>query len=110
MTFQKIVLIIATIMLIFMMMIFGYALHNNKDTEKYPPVQGQCPDYWTVEREKDGTSVCINSQNLGESNCQKKMNFQQGAFLGPHGECNKQKWATTCKVTWDGITNATRLC
>lgn len=110
MTFQKIVLIIATIMLIFMMLVFGYALHNNKQKEKYPPVEGQCPDYWTVERESDGTSMCVNDKNLGEPNCQKKMNFQQGAFLGPQGKCNKKKWATTCKVTWDGITNAAGIC
>jgi len=110
MTFQKIILIIAIILLILVMLMFGYTLHNSKQHEVYPPVEGQCPDYWVMERGTDGIPTCINSKSLGDPNCQKKMDFQQGTFIGPHGKCNKQKWATTCKVTWDGITNATGLC
>lgn len=110
MSFQKIILIIATILLIVVLVMFGVALHNNKEKEKYPPVEGQCPDYWKAERGADGVTMCTNSMGLGDPNCQKEMNFSQGAFLGSHGRCNKKKWATQCKVTWDGITNATDVC
>lgn len=110
MSFQKIVLIIATILLIVVLVMFGFALHNNKEEEKYPPVEGQCPDYWKVKRGTDGIPSCVNTKGLGNPNCQKEMNFMKVPFLGSHGRCNKKKWATICKVTWDGVTNATGIC
>ena len=110
MSFQKIILIIATCLLIIVLVMFGYALHNNKQEDKYPPVEGECPDYWKVRKGSDGIPMCVNSKNLGDPNCVKEMNFKTGPFLGSNGKCNKKKWATVCKVTWDGITNATGIC
>lgn len=110
MNFQKIIVVISTILLIITLAIFAYTLHNNKVDEKYPPVEGQCPDYWTMKRGDDGVPMCVNDMNLGSPNCLKEMNFQKSPFIGPHGACNKQKWSNSCKITWDGITNAAGIC
>jgi len=110
MSFQNIILIIAIVLLILVLIMFGLAMRSNTQKEKYPPVQSECPDYWNVEKGKDGMTTCINKKHLGDPNCQKEMNFNEGLFAGPQGLCNKQKWAKTCKITWDGITNATGLC
>jgi hypothetical protein len=110
MSFQKITIIIAGILLIISLVMFALALHNKKDDEKYPPVQSQCPDYWDVEKNDDKDTVCVNSKHLGNKNCQKTMDFMKSPFVGPRGACNKKKWARTCGITWDGITNAADLC
>ena len=110
MSFQKIVLIIATLLLILVLVMFGFAIHNNKQEEKYPPVQSECPDYWKAVRGDDGIPMCHNVKGLGSDNCQKKMDFTKYPFIGSQGACNKQKWARTCGITWDGITNASGLC
>lgn len=110
MSFQKIVLMIATILLIIVLVMFGIAFKDNKSAEKFPPVQSQCPDYWEVKKGKDGIPLCENVKELGNSNCQKQMNFIKTPFIGQNGRCNKKKWATTCGVTWDGITNASGVC
>lgn len=110
MSFQRIILIIAVVLLVITLIMFAIALNNQKEDDKYPPVQSQCPDYWDVEKQKEGDTMCINSQKLGSSNCQTKMDFEKSPFVGTHGACNKKKWAKTCGITWDGITNASGLC
>lgn len=110
MSFQKLVLIIATVLLIIVLIMFGIAFRNNKTQEQYPPVLAQCPDYWEVKKGKDGIPLCKNVKELGNSNCQREMNFIRMPFIGQNGRCNKKKWATTCGVTWDGVTNAFGVC
>ena len=104
MKFQKIVIIIAIIMLIAALTFIGYALYTGKHNEKFPPIQSACPDYWAA---KD--SECVNSQpDLGH--CTSPMNFDVPHYRGDHGDCNKSKWAKDCGVTWDGITNNPNIC
>jgi hypothetical protein len=110
MSFQKIVLIIAIVILIILLVMFGIALNNKKNDETYPPVQSQCPDYWDVGKNDDGDTICKNTKKLGHKNCQTTMDFFKSPYVGFHGKCNKKKWAKTCGITWDGITNATGLC
>ena len=104
MSFQKIILIIATILLIITLVVFGVALYNKKYDEKYPPVQSDCPDFWEAKKTSSGDRVCDNVKKIGN------VNFNSSAFMGSKGKCNKQKWARSCNVTWDGITNAHGLC
>ena len=110
MSFQKLVLIIATVLLIIVLIMFGIAFRNNKTEEQYPPVLAQCPDYWEVKKAKDGLPLCKNVKELGNSNCQREMNFIRMPFIGQNGRCNKKKWATACGGTWDGVTNAYGVC
>ena len=46
MSIQKIMLIVAIILLIIALIGIGIALYNRKYDDKYPPVVAKCPDYW----------------------------------------------------------------
>lgn len=107
-SFQKFVLISAIVVLIVVLVLIGFAL-NNVNESVWPPVIGDCPDYW-LDMSGNG-SVCANVKNLGNGTCKPAgsdkyltMDFSQPAFLGGNAMCSKYKWATSCGVTWDGIT------
>ena len=57
MSFQKIILWISLILLILVLLMFGFALYNKKDEDQFPPVQAECPDYWKVQRGGDGVPM-----------------------------------------------------
>ena len=62
--FQRIVLIIAIIMLIVAMIFIGYALYRQSSDVAWPPETPKCPDYWTV----DDSGNCTNPNNI--KNCE----------------------------------------
>lgn len=99
-SFQKIVLIVAVVILILLLIFIGIALKSSKSNQTWPPVTGDCPDYW-VDTSGNGGN-CINVKNLGT--CKSNMDFSGPAFTGTNGNCSKYKWASNCNVTWDGIT------
>ena len=108
-SFQKIVLIIATIFLILFLVLIGVSLSNPNGDVDWPPVVGNCPDYW-VDLLGNGTK-CFNSHRLGScpnyiptADDQNTMNFNRAPFTGSNGSCAKYKWANHCKISWDGIT------
>ena len=110
MSFQKVVLTVATVALIIILVVIGVVLSKASYEESWPPVVGDCPDYW-VDMSGNG-EACFNSHSLGRCNIPEKgdkknntMNFNQSPFTDSNGTCSKYKWATACKVTWDGITS-----
>ena len=108
MSFQKAVLTIATVFLIFWLVLIGLALSKSTEDQQWPPVVGACPDYW-VDMSGNG-EACFNSHSLGRCNVPTEgekgtMNFNQSPFTGSDGTCAKYNWATACGVTWDGITS-----
>lgn len=108
MNFQKIIITIAIIVLLIMLVFIGMALSKGTYGETWPPVVGDCPDYW-VDMSGNG-EACFNSKSLGRCNIPREgeqgtMNFNQSPFTGTDGTCSKYKWATSCQVTWDGITS-----
>ena len=106
MKFQKIVVIIAIIILVASLTFIGYALYNSQHNEQFPPVKSACPDYWKSEEGK-----CVNSRSdLGLATCQKTMDFNGPHFQGHQGDCNKSIWAKSCNVSWSGITNNSNIC
>ena len=105
-TFQKIVLIIAVILLILTLVIIGYSLSKAKSNAPWPPLIGDCPDYW-VDLSGNG-GQCVNTQSLGTCNIpssgqENAMDFSGSTFTGANGLCAKYTWAKNCGVTWDGI-------
>lgn len=117
--FQKIVLSIAIVIFIILLIFIALALYNNKYSSVYPPTISQCPDYWLDKQNasdsggmSDNTSnqQCTNVKNLGNSSCDKKMDFSGEFWKGATGTCNKYKWAKSCDLTWDGITNNSDIC
>ena len=108
MNFQKMVISVAIGILIIMLVIIGMALSKASYEDTWPPIVGDCPDYW-VDMSGNGES-CLNSHSLGRCNVPTEgengtMNFNQSPFTGDNGTCSKYNWATGCKVTWDGITS-----
>jgi hypothetical protein len=102
--FQKLVLIIAIIILILSLVFIGITLKNAK-YDTWPPVTASCPDYWVDESKGDKSgSRCVNVKNLGTCKSNKVMNFNTNVFTGSNEMCAKYNWANNCKVSWDGIT------
>jgi hypothetical protein len=67
--FQRIVIIIAILMLIVTMIFIGYALYNQSTASgAWPPEAPKCPDFWTVGTNKDGTPNCTNPLKI--TNCE----------------------------------------
>ena len=99
MTFQKVVVTIAIVLLVLALIAFGVVLYNQKYNQQFPPVVADCPDYWI-----DMNGTCFNSKNLGKESCSKKIDFTKGPWAGDNGDCLKQKWAKACDLTWDGVT------
>ena len=112
MEFQKLVLIIAIVLLLVILVVIGVMLAKSNADDNWPPVVGECPDYW-VDMSGNG-EACFNSNSLGRCNLPgnqnnlNTMNFNQAPFTENDGSCAKYNWATACKVTWDGITSGVK--
>ena len=112
MEFQKLVLILAIILLLVILVVIGVMLSKSNAGENWPPVVGECPDYW-IDMSGNGEG-CFNSNSLGRCNLPgnrnnlNEMNFNQLPFTGNDGSCAKYRWATACNVTWDGITSGVK--
>lgn len=74
--FQRIVIVIAIIMLIVVMVFIGYALYQQSSDVSWPPQTPKCPDYWMV----DASGNCMKPRDLG-SYCE---------YNGIPGDCPKQ--------------------
>jgi hypothetical protein len=121
--FQKVVLFVAIVVFIITLIFIATILYNNKYEIAFPPTISQCPDYWKNQQSPPGpggnstgastdtnTQVCVNVKNLGNISCDKTKDFSGSFWQGSTGECNKYKWAKTCDLTWDGITNKPDIC
>ena len=109
-TFQTSVMTVAIVLLIICLIYIGVSLYRSKYSKTFPPILANCPDYWVDESEKNNGSKCVNKQNLGNSQCEKTMNFSGSMWSGDAGLCAKSKWAKSCDLTWDGIDNNSSAC
>ena len=107
--FQLMTIILLIILLIIILLIVGLSITNTRKNKTWTPIVGECPDYW-LDASGDG-SKCVNVKDLGTCNGSIEpgkhltMNFAASPYTGVNALCNKYKWANTCGVTWDGITN-----
>ncbi len=107
MSFQKVVVSIFLIILIIFLVIIGTTLYDAKyKNPSYPPKSAQCPDYWTL----DNKNNCVNTKGLGNSTCSEKINIKDTAWNTSGSPCYKYKWAKSCGLSWDGITNVGLEC
>ena len=110
MSFQSIVMTTSVIILILSLCLIGLALYRQKYNSDYPPVIANCPDYW-IDKSKEGNGKkCENIKNLGNPACGKEMDFTTAQWSGEAGFCAKSKWAKTCNLTWDGLSDNAELC
>ena len=83
--FQKIVLIIAIIVLIVTLVFIGMVLVSSNG-ETWPPLVPDCPDWWIADGSGNNT-MCINVKDLGVCPAQsgqkhQVMNFNTSMFTG----------------------------
>ena len=108
MGFHTIVMTISIVILVFALILIGITMYRQTHNDvTFPPVIAECPDYWK-NISTDGKIICDNVKNLGS--CPGTKDFSASEFLGNSGLCGKQKWAKSCGVVWDGVTNNNRLC
>lgn len=101
MSFQKIVMIVAIVVLILTLTMIGIALRNQQKNVIFPPVLADCPDYW------EGTvdNKCKRGDVYNKGICPNNI-----VDFNAMNNCNKYDWATACEVTWDGISNNPDIC
>jgi hypothetical protein len=129
-THQTVIIVSFSILLVVLLIFMAIVLKYSDAEQQWPPVVPDCPDYWydsfhdvsaggdpddpdsgdsgdidPSDPASTGVSVCYNVKNLGNCTDQKVMNFNQSQYTGVDGDCAKWKWATSCGVTWDGITD-----
>ena len=102
MSFQKSVLITASVILIVALVIIALMLNIAKSNTKYPPEIGICPDYFVPTTK----NVCSNPKGLGK-NVGDSVTFTGDQACGK--ECNNTNYKARCNwakqngVQWDGI-------
>jgi uncharacterized protein YxeA len=104
-SFQKAIVIAAIILLIICLVIAGIFMVTGKNTAKWPPLIGNCPDYWEDTSSDGNGSRCVNKQNLGTCNLNQigqPVTFMDSTTFTSN--CEKYNWSKRCGVTWDGIT------
>lgn len=118
-TFQKTVLTISVIVLIFSLIILGIFLAKSLFEDSYPPVISDCPDYWDVTYNENDQVVCKNTSTInkgrgdlpgGECNDYPVNTFLASGSQNEDILCEKYKWSKKCDITWDGVTNNNKAC
>ena len=118
-TFQKTVLTISVIVLIFSLIILGIFLAKSLFEDSYPPVISDCPDYWDVTYNENDEVVCKNTSTInkgrgdvpgGECNDYPVNTFLASGNTNEDILCEKYKWSKKCDITWDGVTNNNKAC
>lgn len=122
MNFRNIVMTVALIALIITLIIIGIQLNNQKYKYIWPPVVGECPDYWqnlgktthsndpqrgyANKQDFYTSNRCVNVKNLGTNGTPKEINPMAMRWRsGIDGLKDKCKWAKEHGLTWDGITD-----
>lgn len=120
-SFNKTVLIVACVLLILGLVLIGLFISKNIQKAAYPPIVGDCPDYWNVgfvNGKKTCSSNSINTGSVGNmvssrtTSCQSYpvSMFTDTALSANDVICKKHKWAKECRIHWDGITNNSQAC
>lgn len=109
-SFNRTVLIITVILVIIALIITGILILKSLREQKFPPIVGDCPDYWDVKKESSTNNInCVNKTtvNTGKSNIDCNV-YPVSNFIGNTPQdviCKKFKWAKRCGIIWDGISN-----
>ena len=111
-SFKFISFLIAMVVLLVFCIMAYHSTNIDIQKKKWPPTISACPDYW-VEDNSGGETLCNNTKNLGLDTCPKVVNmdeFEYDSKLLANNDCDKAKWARSCNLTWDGITNNQDVC
>ena len=115
-SFHKIVLTVATFILIVSLIALGIFFSKALFEDSFPPVVSDCPDYWDVNRDDNNNPTCVNNSTINRGKGTSDCNDQNVDMFDRNGSntnqiiCTKKKWAQDCKIAWDGITNNNVKC
>jgi hypothetical protein len=115
MSFNSIVLIVASILFVLLLSVFTYFIYEAQK-RKYNIVPASCPDYWSLSSKLDanGNMSCMaptDQTNWGTCNKQTTPpSYKYNSALTKPCDVflDKYVWTTkTCggKILWDGVTN-----
>jgi len=120
-SFQVIVLSIAVVVLVLVLTFIGVVMSKQNNSQVYPPVMNDCPDYWEVRPDGSGCNIPnqgkVNSGPasftadtkalLTDKNDVKYINFKDNAWSQV---CTKKCWAANNNIFWDGVSNYNGTC
>jgi hypothetical protein len=102
-TFQSLVIYTLITLLIILLVIIGINLHAATKNTTWPPVVGDCPDYW-YDAGEGGSKCTLNVDEVNMGNATSPMDFSKVPYSGANGVCSKYRWSVAKGVSWDGIT------
>jgi hypothetical protein len=100
---QSIILTLAIVILLIILIVIGINISISQNKQTWPPVTGDCPDYW-LDRGKGGSQCVVNAKKNNLGLARSPMDFSLPIYSGSNGPCVKYTWANKNKVSWDGIT------
>ena len=103
MSFQKMVIYVALAILVILLVVIGINMHAAAKDATWPPMVGDCPDYWHDEGTK-GSKCVVNTDDVNKGDAASPKNFNVAPFNTSGGRCAKYRWAVSNDVSWDGIT------
>lgn len=119
MNFYKLICIITIVLLLACLTAIGVAIHKSSKKVIFPPNISDCPDFYIKQSPNNINCtptypLSVPKDDSGYNSCWSN-SFTQDKYnnpgMGPtSGICAKKKWAQTCKVNWDGITNNPSVC
>ena len=133
-SFQITVLIVAAVFLILIFTSVGLLIKYSSVNNVYPPMTNTCPDYWSVDTDKNCIIPGSSSQNPNIGNIYASsgyinltndstdtskiftpgydsqsgiINFSDSGWSsqGKSAICYQNTWASKNKVVWDGVSN-----
>lgn len=127
-------IIVALVAIVFFIAIVVYMNYSitTKKSSVYPPIANTCPDFWLVDMSGNCIvpSLTVLDGNRGTFTKQLAskspqtfgyvdlsggtevidFNHVNWGSLGSSTLCNKNKWANTYGIAWDGVSNYTGKC
>ena len=105
MSFQTISLYVMLAILIVLLIIIGYNMSNALKRTTWPPLRGDCPDFW-FDQGTGGSRCTVNDNGVNRGTFTgTEQNFARPPYTGSNGICEKKKWSeTNGQISWDGIT------
>lgn len=124
--FNTLVLNIAIIILILSLVVVGIILYFSIQNSTFPPFDTQCPTYYKLD--PSGVECRFDTTTYGSSsgrtnypslavppsntNCNPVpvSTFYGNGYSRDEILCSKNRWAKSCGVFWDGVTNNQDAC
>ena len=113
------------VVLILCLTVISAIILNSDVSLEFPPTISKCPDYYQNtsgaacrDVHSISTTPSFSSDESGTISC-KNIDFSDTSLFPNSGNtgngklgalCEKKKWATSCGVNWDGITNNDVIC